>query len=83
MKALTQYGLLAEQFWRKHLPQMTSQLETKGQLKEALKEAEERTVQELHDLRQHFQTQGLTPEQAQQRAWEIVSQRYIFLRPEN
>ena len=83
MKTLTQYSFLAEQFWRKHLPKMTSQLEANGQLKDALKEAEERTVQELHDLRQHFQSQGLTPEQSQQRAWEIVRERYILLLPEN
>jgi hypothetical protein len=33
----------------------------------------------MDDLRRHFMQQGLTPQQAQNRAWEIVRERYIFL----
>ena len=82
MKSLTQYGCLAEKFWRRWLPKMVEELEQHGRLEEALIDAEERTVTEMDDLRRHFQQQGLTPEQAKQRAWEIVRQRYVYLRPE-
>ena len=82
MKSLTQYGCLAEKFWRRWLPKMVAELEQRGMLEEALEEAEERTVTEMDGLRQHFQQQGLTSEQAEQRAWEIVRQRYVYLRPE-
>jgi hypothetical protein len=83
MKSLTQYGCLAERFWRRYLPMMVAELERRGCLEQMLEEAEERTAIELDDLRRHFQQQGLTPEQAHQRAWEIVRERYVFLRPES
>ena len=83
MKSLTQYGCRAEKFWRRFLPKMVAELERKGRLTEALQEAEERTVMEMDDLRHHFIRQGLTEEQSEQRAWEIVRNRYVFLRPEN
>jgi hypothetical protein len=83
MKSLTQYGCLAEKFWRRWLPKMVAELEQRGMLEEALEEAEERTVIELDGLRHHFQQQGLTSEQAEQRAWEIVRHRYVYLRPES
>ena len=82
MKSLTPYGCLAEKFWRRCLPKMVAELERKGCLVEMLEEAEERTAIEIDDLQRHFQSEGLTPEQAHQRAWEIVRERYIFLRPE-
>jgi hypothetical protein len=47
-----------------------------------LLDAEERTEAELYSLRRHFIQQGLTPQQAHERAWEIVRERYIFLTPE-
>ena len=83
MKSLTQYGCLAEKFWRRWLPKMVAELEKHGRLEEALREAEERTVMEMDDLRTHFLQQGLTTEQAEERSWEIVRQRYVYLRPEN
>lgn len=83
MESLTQYGCLAEKFWRRYLPKMVAELDRRGCLKGVLLEAEARTVLELDDLCSHFQGQGLTPEQAEQRAWEIVKHRYIFLRPES
>ena len=61
---------------------MFAELRRKGLLIEMLQEAEERTVREVDDLRRHLQEQGLTPQQAQDRAWEIVRERYIFLPPE-
>jgi len=82
MKSLTPYGCRAEKFWRRYLPKMVAELERKGRLTEALLEAEQRTATEVDDLRRHFQQQGLTPEQAQTRAWEIVQFRYVYLRPE-
>ena len=83
MKPLTQYGLLAEKYWREFLPRMVAELERTGRLRRMLLEAEERTEAELDDLRRHFIQQGLTPSQAHQRAWEIVRERYIFLPPES
>lgn len=83
MKSLTQYGCLAEKFWRRALPRMVAELERKGCLEQALMEAEERTAIELDDLRRHFIQQGLSPQQADQRAWEIVRERYIYLRTES
>jgi hypothetical protein len=82
MKPLTQYGLMAEKHWREFLPRMVAELERKGRLRELLLETEEKTVAEMDDLRRHFMQQGLTPQQAQNRAWEIVRERYIFLPPE-
>jgi len=82
MKPLTQYGLMAARHWEEFHPRMFAELRRKGLLIEMLQEAEERTVREVDDLRRHFQEQGLTAQQAQDRAWEIVRERYIFLPPE-
>ena len=83
MKSLTQYGCRAEKFWRRWLPKMVAELERHGRLEDALREAEERTVTEMDDLRRHFIQQGVTADQAESRAWEIVRQRYVYLRPES
>jgi len=82
MKPLTQYGRMAEKHWREFLPKMAAELEAKGQLHTMLLEAEERTEADLDSLRRHFIQQGLTAQQAHDRAWEIVRERYIFLPPE-
>ena len=82
MKPLTQYGRMAEKHWRQYLPRLTAELEAKGQLHAMLMEAEEQTDAELDSLRRHFIRLGLTPQQAHDRAWEIVRERYIFLMPE-
>ena len=82
MRSLTHYGLLAEKHWRTWLPRMVAELQAKGLLREMLREAEEQTAKEMESLRCHFLGQGLTAQQAHQRAWEIVRERYIFLPPE-
>ena len=82
MKPLTQYGRMAEKHLRTFLPRMTAELYARGQLQVLLLEAEERTEADLDSLRRHFILQGLTPQQAHDRAWEIVRERYIFLQPE-
>jgi hypothetical protein len=82
MRALTQYVRLAERHWRAWLPRRVAELERTGQLQAKLQEAAERTVTDTETLRQHFLQQGLTSTQAQQRAWEIVRERYLFLPPE-
>jgi hypothetical protein len=79
---LTLYGRLAEKHWRRFCPRLVAELEAKGQLHAMLLEAEEKTEAELDSLRRHFIQQGLTPRQAQDRAWEIVRERYIYLPPE-
>ena len=82
MNPPTQYILLAERHWRTSLPRRGAELERQGLLLAALCEAVERTEMDLAKLRLHFRQQGLTPNQAAQRAWEIVRERYLFLPPE-
>ena len=82
MKPLTQIGRMAEKHWREFHPRMVAELEAKGLLQQILLDAEERTEAEMDSLRRHFIQQGLTAQQAQDRAWEIVRERYIFLPPE-
>jgi hypothetical protein len=82
MKTLTQYGRMAERHWREFLPKMVAELEATGHLDRMLAEAEEKTDAEMDQLRRHLIRQGLTPQQAQDQAWEMVRERYIFLTPE-
>ena len=82
MKPLTQYGRLAEKHWRQFCPKLVAELEASGQLHPMLLEAEEQTEADLDSLRRHFIQQGLTPQQAHDRAWEIVRERYLLLPPE-
>jgi hypothetical protein len=76
---LTQYGWMAEEHWRQFCPKMVAELEAKGTLQEMLLEAEEKTVSEMYDLTMQFQKQGLTAQHANDRAWEMVRERYILL----
>jgi len=82
MNALTQYGMMAQKHWREHRPKMVRELEAKGQLQEMLLEAERKTKDEMAGLRNKFIRQGLTPQQAHDRAWEMVREEYILLPPE-
>ena len=82
MKPPAQYVSLAERHWRIWLPRRVAELERTGQLRAKLHEAAERTMTDAEALQRHFLQQGLTPKQAQQRAWEIVRERYLFLPPE-
>jgi hypothetical protein len=82
MITLTQYGMMAEKHWREFCPTMVREMEAKGVLQEMLLEAEEQTANEMYDLTMQFQKQGLTAQQAHDRAWEMVRQRYILLAPE-
>lgn len=80
---LTHYGCLAEKHWRKFCPKLVAELEATGRLQDALLEAEERTDGEVDSLRRHLIQQGLTPQQAHDRAWEIVRERYVLIPPEH
>ena len=82
MRALTQYGQMAEKHWREFRPKMVAELEAQGQLHPMLLEAEDQTEKELDHLRRHLIQQGLSPQQAHDQAWEMVRERYIFLPPE-
>ncbi|OAM87138.1 TnpV protein [Termitidicoccus mucosus] len=82
MNGLLAYGRMAEAHWREHCPQMVRGLETEGRLQEALLEAQERTAEEMDQLLRDFRKEGLTPEQAHSRAWELVREKYILLPPE-
>jgi hypothetical protein len=62
---------------------MVAELEAKGQLHQMLLEAEEKTTEEMDQIRRRLIQQGWTPQQAHDSAWEIVRERYIFLPPES
>ena len=81
--SLTQSGYLAARHWRAFCPKMVADLEATGRLHELLLEAEEQTEAEMDTLRRHLIQQGLTPQQAQDRAWEIVRERYLLIPPED
>ncbi len=83
MKPLTQYGLMAEKHWREHCPRMVAEMERAGTLHEMLLDAEEKTEDEMDEIRRKLIQQGLTPQQAHDQAWEMVRERYILLPPEN
>jgi hypothetical protein len=51
---LTQYGLMAERHWREFRPEMVRELDAKGQLMEALFEAQERTIGEMEALTKNW-----------------------------
>ena len=77
---LTQYGLMAERHWREFRPAMVTELEAKGTLMEALFEAQEATLDEMETLTRKLETeQSLTPQQAQDQAWEMIREKYILL----
>ena len=77
---LTQYGLMAERHWREFRPAMVNELEAKGTLMEALFEAQEATLDEMETLTRKLETeQNLTPQQAQDQAWEMIREKYILL----
>jgi len=77
---LTQYGLMAERHWREFRPKMVRELEAKGTLMEALFEAQETTIEEMEALTRKLETEHkLTPQQAHDRAWEIIREKYILL----
>jgi hypothetical protein len=82
MKPLTQYGRMAEKHWREHCQNLVRELEAKQQLHAMLLEAEEKTKDEMITLTQHFREQGMSPQQAHDRAWEMVRENYILLPPE-
>jgi hypothetical protein len=82
MITLTQYGLMAEKHWREFRPKMVKEMEAKGILQEMLLEAEEKTDDEVTGLTLQFMKDGLTAQQAHDRAWEMVREKYILLPPE-
>ena len=81
---LTQYGLMAERHWREFRPAMVREMEAKGTLMEALFEAQESTLDEMETLTRQLETeQKLTPQQAHDRAWEMIREKYILLPAED
>jgi len=82
MTPLTQYGRMAEKHWREHRPKMVRELERKGTLHQMLLDAEEKTKDEMAALRTQLIQQGSTAQQAHDRAWEMVREKYILLTPE-
>ena len=83
MTPLTQYGRMAEKHWREHCPNLVRELEAKGQLHSMLLEAEEKTKDEMVQLTQQLRNQGMNPQQAHDRAWEMVRENYLLLPPES
>ena len=83
MNTLTQYGRMAKKHWREHCPNLVRELEQRGLLQQMLLEAEEKTKDEMIELTQQFRNQGMTAQQAHDRAWEMVREEYILLPPES
>ncbi len=83
MNGLLAYGRMAEAHWREHCPRLVAELEQQGRLEAALLEAQERTSAEVEQMLREFRRQGLTPQQAYDRAWELVREKYILLPPES
>ena len=83
MATLTRYGLMAEKHWREFRPKMVKELEAKGTLQEMLFAAQDKTEDEMDEIRRKLIQQGLTPQQAHDQAWEMVRERYILLPPED
>jgi len=79
---LTQYGMMAEKHWREFRPKMVAEMEVKGILEEMLLQAEENTKNEMFELTTQFLDQGMAPQEAHDRAWEMVREEYILLPPE-
>ncbi len=52
-------------------------------LHQMLLEAEERTKDEMANLRIELMKQGKTAQQAHDQAWEMVREKYILLPPES
>jgi len=74
---------MAEKHWREHCPGMVRELERKGLLHQMLLEADERTKDEMANLRIELMKQGKTAQQAHDQAWEMVREKYILLPPES
>jgi hypothetical protein len=73
---------MAEAHWREHLPRRVRELEAQGRLLPALLEAQEQTASAMDRLMRDLSQQGLTPQQAHDRAWELVREQYLLLPPE-
>jgi len=74
---------MAEKHWREHCPRMVRELERKGLLHQMLLEAEEKTKDEMANLRIELMKQGKTAQQAHDQAWEMIREKYILLPPES
>ena len=62
---------------------MVREMEANGTLMEALFEAQERTIEEMETLTRQMETeQKITAQQAYDRAWEMIREKYILLPPE-
>ena len=79
---MTFCGRLAENYWRTHCPTRVAEWEAQGRLQTLLLEAQRQAQSQLVSLRLHFLEQGLTPQQAHDRAWEVVRERYLLYPPE-
>ena len=83
MTPLTQYGRMAEKHWREQCPKMVRELERRGILHQMLLEAEEKTKNEMANLRIELLKLGKTAQQAHDQAWEMIREKYILLPPES
>jgi len=80
---LTQFGLMAEKHWREFRPKMVKEMEAKGILQEMLLEAQEKTGEELEQTWRQLNRQGVPPDQAYRQTWELATEKYILLPPED
>jgi hypothetical protein len=79
---MTFSGRLAEIYWHIRYPKLVAEWEAQGRLPAMLLEAQRQAESQLLSLRLHFMQQGLPPQQAHDRAWQIVRERYLLYPPE-
>ena len=82
LEHLSEYGLMAEEYWRKYLPKRVAELEAAGKLRASLFRAQLNTLDEIHLISSRAIQLGHTPEEAREIAWDLVRERYVFLPPE-
>ena len=78
-KGLGPWGLEAEAHWRENLPNLYQGLKKAGKLRQALLNAQNRTVAAFHKEKDALEKQDRSPEQAAQIALERVREEWVYL----
>ena len=80
---LTQYGLMAERHWREFRPENGARTGGEGHVDGSTLRSAGANIGEMEALTRELETkQKLTPQQAHDRAWEMIREKYILLPPE-
>jgi hypothetical protein len=78
------YAVQALDHWQKYLPKMYAELERKGELIQAARDAAEQTLNDLDQIEEELLAGARhEPAEAGRIAWELVRERYILLPAED